>query len=489
VETPLRLRKSVFDLKILLVEEIYREEIYIENQSSNTMKVQVHLPNDLKKILVFNPQFSFLGPNSFFKFPLKIIIPQNYQSKLKNYHDRTSEFPNQYKIMATFVGSKQTLHVPFEIIFRVSQKTLIMPNILDFGLVYKKTASKKTLSISNNTEVVHKILFDDTQDIVEILPKGAKIILTPGESREITCIFRALKVGRQEVSVPYRVIIQNRSVRRGQLLCRCEIFDCPLELSSLKVDFPRVQVNEMTSHSFTVTNTSQKEIKFQFIPPPFFISGLKIFPKCKQLMPYQTVNITVEFHAAFCSTMFKNSLLRNKLEIIKIKENEEEKILKVTQNMSKSKEDLLDFHLKDMNQSSNNLNKKSSFDLILEDISNEVSLEEEKQFMKDLLDFLNDSKSSLNLNHFFSVKETDTSISFDKIFEELKEVEDQISDLNNKQKELKESENTVERKKQKKQEKNEVEDPQNKLEVLDNKKIHIFSKFFDYFDFNKVNLF
>jgi hypothetical protein len=93
VETPLRLRKSIFDLKILLVEEIYREEIYIENQSTNTMKVQVHIPKDLKKILVFNPQFSFLGSNSFFKFPLKIIIPQNYQSKLKIIMIRRVSFP------------------------------------------------------------------------------------------------------------------------------------------------------------------------------------------------------------------------------------------------------------------------------------------------------------------------------------------------------------------------------------------------------------
>jgi hypothetical protein len=389
--------------------------------------------------------------------------------------------------MATFIGSKQTLHVPFEIIFRVSQKSLIIPNILDFGLVYKKTSAKRTLSISNNTEVVHKILFDDTQDIVEILPKGAKIILAPGESREINCIFRALKVGRQEVSLPYRVIIQNRSIRRRELLCRCEIFDCPLELSSLKVDFPRVQVNEMTSHSFTVTNTSRKQIKFQFIPPPFFISGLKIFPKCKQLMPYQTVNITVEFHAAFCSTMFKNAFYRNKAELFKIKQKEEEKILKVTQNMSKSKEDLLDFHLKDMDQSSSNLNKQNSFDLILQEISEEVNQEEEKKFMSDIFEFLCDSQSSLNLNHFFSSKETDTSISFQKILEDIQEIEESIINYDILQKEKRAEEPpTIQRKKNKTQEKPETQKTENELESLHVKRIEAFSKFFNFFDFQKV---
>lgn len=490
VETPLRLTKSVFDLKILLVDEVYREEIFIENQSANTMKVQVYLPSKLRKIFLFSPQFSFLSPHSSFKFPFKILIPHNFQTKLKDYQDKLSRYDNQYRIQAKFVGSKQALHVPFEIIFRVSEKFLIMPNLLDFGLVYKKTASKKNFLITNNTEVVQKVLFDDNNECLEIRPKGVIIILTPGESRELTCIFKALKRGKQEIALFYRVVIQNRSVHMGKIVCRCEVFDSPLQFSSLKVNFPRVQVHEMMTHSFTVTNTSRKEMKFQFIPPPFFFSGLRVFPKCKQLFPFQTVNICIEYHAGFRALAFRNGKFRAELNLKNYEKQEKKKILSVTQNQSKSKEDLIDFHLKDMDHSEGDNKKQNSFQILECKISSQVSEEEEKEFIAKLFDFLLEIMETVNLNQFFNVQETNKENDLKCIIQEIRDLEEQILEKNKLKKteeEKKERDSSERNKKKKKKQIEEVEEVKIvDIETLEINKLKKLIKFYNSFDITKV---
>lgn len=398
IETPLRMENNLYDFKVVLRNEIYREEIKIFNHSDKTMKVHVELPDVAKKILKFQPIFSFIGPNSSFKFYIKLFITKDApMHKLINFKRGEDYFKNIiYRIPCKFTGSGQELSLPFDIIFRFCHKQIQIPSNLNFGLLYKNTSQKKKIKITNTTGVLHQIVFEAENEFIDVDFGMGEVSIPPNCSRDIYFTFNAYNEGAQSHSVNYKIIMQEKGVSTGTITCSAEVFKCDLEFSALKLDFPRIQVNEMFTHSFLVRNVSQKSLQIQFLIPPFCLSGLEIFPKFKILNSNQSVNISVRFNSFFRIVAFENYMKRLKLKQLKLEKE-------ISFKNIDDNHDLLELHLKDIDSDideANNL-EIEQIKKLENSISKSIPEEKEKQFVFEIIELLNKIKQKISLSKYF----------------------------------------------------------------------------------------
>lgn len=78
---------------------------------------------------------------------------------------------------------------------------------------------------------------------------------------------------------------------------KASVIKCPLKFSSLKVDFPTLQIGERNSHLFVVKNFSPKTYLCEFSLPHFEVCGLRISPMVFKLAKGKSVELNLEFHS------------------------------------------------------------------------------------------------------------------------------------------------------------------------------------------------
>ena len=404
VETPLQLDRENYDLKILLAGEVYREELLIRNSSNKTMRVEAMFPAKLSSLFVFKPRFSFLAPRSEFKFGLRVSIQKKDLELLKRF-EIFDQGSMGYKIPGEFIGSQQKLHVHFNLFFRITVAALEIPKGLYFGQLYKNTSKQREFTIHNPSSVLQKLCFDTEHSHIQIEPNLGEISLPPESSIPIKCTFQGTELGNQSHDLRFRVIVQGRSTRRGKIKCKSEVFNCPLDFSTLKLEFPRTQTGEKHSHVFTIQNRSKKSFQLQFIPPPTFLSGLRVFPKTKVLRPHQKVNVTLKFNSLFRKAAFMKFVAQHALNSAEFERNPNNSNddSQSIDRSSVNRQSLIDLHLQHLEDSSDNseiTNQQNRLDELNK--YDQVPKKTELRFFEDLVEYLKEIAVKCDLQKEFS---------------------------------------------------------------------------------------
>lgn len=89
----------------------------------------------------------------------------------------------------------------------------------------------------------------------------------------------------------------NIAVNQIKLPYKAAVIKCPLKFSTLKVDFPTLQIGERNTHLFVVKNYSPKTYICEFCLPHFELCGIKISPMVFKLSKGKSVELNLEYHS------------------------------------------------------------------------------------------------------------------------------------------------------------------------------------------------
>lgn len=92
-----------------------------------------------------------------------------------------------------------------------------------------------------------------------------------------------------------KIVTGNIAVNQLKLPYRAAVIKCPLKFSSLKLDFPTLQIDEKSSHLLIIKNYSAKTYICEFYLPYFEICGLKISPMVFKLNKGKSVELNIEY--------------------------------------------------------------------------------------------------------------------------------------------------------------------------------------------------
>lgn len=195
VELPISVEKKVYDMEICLMDNIYREELVFINSGVNPMKVQVVIPKESKQFIQLNPSFGYIQARDKFKIWLKLTITNEFMTMCAKYKSGEGE----YLIPIQLICSEQRLPVNFDLRIRVTtNKIVIEPKLIDFGLIYQDTAKKVELNFNNTSDLPQEIYFYPLPKTVTYEPAQIPITILPNETFKISFIYRAYEVRKEE---------------------------------------------------------------------------------------------------------------------------------------------------------------------------------------------------------------------------------------------------------------------------------------------------
>ena len=294
VELPISVEKKIYDMEICLMNNTYRDELVFSNSGSTAMKVQVVIPKETRQFIQLNPSFGYIQAHSKLNVWIKLNLSPEFPQMCVKY--RQSE--GEYLIPIQLVCSDQRLPVNFDLRVRVTTNKLSMePKMIDFGMLYQDTAKKVEIGFENNSNLPQYLYFYPLPKTVTYEPAQIPLAILPNESITVGFVYRAYEVRKEEDFIRAKVVTGNISVNQIKLPYKASVIKCPLKFSSLKIDYPALQIGETASHLVLVKNYSPITYICEFFLPYFEICGLKISPMVFRLQKGKAIEISVEFTA------------------------------------------------------------------------------------------------------------------------------------------------------------------------------------------------
>ena len=216
VNLPISVEKKVYDMEICLMDNTYREELVFMNSGANPMKVQVVIPKETKQFIQLNPSFGYIQAYSNLNIWLKLTINSEFSSMCAKYKRGDGEFI----IPIQLICSEQRLPVNFDLRVRVtSNKIVIDPRFIDFGIMYQDTAKKIDLDFENTSDLSQELYFYPLPKTITYEPAQIPISILPGEVFKISFVYRAYEIRKEEdyIVIADYLESQNRDWRhRGE---------------------------------------------------------------------------------------------------------------------------------------------------------------------------------------------------------------------------------------------------------------------------------
>lgn len=195
VNLPISVEKKVYDMEICLMDNTYREELVFMNSGANPMKVQVVIPKETKQFIQLNPSFGYIQAYSNLNIWLKLTINSEFSSMCAKYKRGDGEFI----IPIQLICSEQRLPVNFDLRVRVtSNKIVIDPRFIDFGIMYQDTAKKIDLDFENTSDLSQELYFYPLPKTITYEPAQIPISILPGEVFKISFVYRAYEIRKEE---------------------------------------------------------------------------------------------------------------------------------------------------------------------------------------------------------------------------------------------------------------------------------------------------
>jgi hypothetical protein len=195
VNVPVYVDKLVYDLNILVYDKTFREKIIIHNRGTNTMKIQLYFPSDLKNYIEFNPTLGYIQGNDKFDIWMKFKPDRTILNVAKKYISFVKEIEGystpEINIPIKIIGANQVLPILFTIRSRFTVESVTFsPPILSFGNIYDLGAARVNGFIENHSVLPLKFCFMSLPEEIEVeTDKGCGVIY-PGEKYAISYVYR-----------------------------------------------------------------------------------------------------------------------------------------------------------------------------------------------------------------------------------------------------------------------------------------------------------
>lgn len=187
VDVPIYVEKLTYNLHTLVYEKTYRDKIVLFNRSSNTMKLQLYFPKELKNYLEFNPTLGYIQGNDKFEIWMKFKPDRTILSISKKFISEGNNIDIPIKV----VGSNQVIPVRFNIIGRFTVNAVTFnPTSIDFGNVYHNAASRVNLNMENHSLLPQKFYFANLPKEISVETDNGCGVMLPGESYRFSIVYR-----------------------------------------------------------------------------------------------------------------------------------------------------------------------------------------------------------------------------------------------------------------------------------------------------------
>lgn len=195
VDLPISVDKKVYDMQICLMDNTYREELVFINSGANPMKVQVVIPKETKQFIQLNPSFGYIQAYSNLNIWLKLAINSEFPTMCAKYKRGDGE----YMIPIQLICSEQRLPVNLDLRVRVTtNKIVVEPRSIDFGIMYQDTAKKVELDFENTSDLPQQIYFYPLPKTVTYEPAQVPVAILPGEVFKVSFVYRAYEIRKEE---------------------------------------------------------------------------------------------------------------------------------------------------------------------------------------------------------------------------------------------------------------------------------------------------
>eukprot|EP00742_Colponemidia_sp_Colp-10_P008825 GILJ01009584.1.p1 GENE.GILJ01009584.1~~GILJ01009584.1.p1 ORF type:complete len:1812 (-),score=327.15 GILJ01009584.1:58-4746(-) len=295
IDVPIYVASELYDLNICVYNHVYREEICLINRGSTAMKIHVEMPKEAKEFLDLNPLLGYIQANSQFKIQVKFTPTKEMLQSCAKFADADTEMIN---FPIKVVGANQVLPVPFMISARLTSDLIqFTPSVLDFGNCATDQTVSLPLTMKSNCRLPQQFAFVRLPRDISVEPEDGFGTLLPLETITRTVKFSPLTATTRQFDLLCKVQTGNICASQQTVTCRGVGVSPPLQLSHTSIAFPATPLAQCVKQSITVRNDSNTAQTFEFFPPPFLYSRLKVSPLVETLSPNSSVRVQIEFHA------------------------------------------------------------------------------------------------------------------------------------------------------------------------------------------------
>jgi hypothetical protein len=292
IDLPIYIEKPLYDMQICLMNHIYREKLIFYNRSNTAMKIQIAAPPETKKFFIFNPSFGYIQGENSLQIWLKLVL----NKEIFNMCAKFMKKPNELIVPLKLIGAEQKLPVEFKVRVRITLDSFdIAPSLVDFDLMYDNMGKKVPVVFENKSELPQEIYFYPLPKAIVFQPFLIPIKIKPLEKFIVNFIYRAREIKNDENFIRAKIITGNISTREIKIPYKSMVYKAPLRFSSLKIDFPVLQINESCNEIINIRNISNKDYICEFFMPYYELCGLKLTPMVFNLYSGKSIEIIIEF--------------------------------------------------------------------------------------------------------------------------------------------------------------------------------------------------
>ena len=297
VDVPIYVEKLTYNLHILVYEKTFREKIVLHNRASNTMKLQLYYPKELKNYLEFNPTLGYIQGKDKFEIWMKFKPDRTILSVGKKFISED----NSIEIPIKVIGANQVIPVRFKVVgrFTVNSVTFNPPNI-DFGNIYHNSESRVNMKMENHSLLPQRFYFANLPKEIKVETDNGCGVLLPGESYKFSVIYRPTQVTvYEEGNIFCRLVTGDICSREVKVNFKANVIRMPLKISKTLIIMPPLPEKESVEIITQIENPTSKTYSVVLIPPNTKLSGLMITPVVMQIQPQKSKLVSIKFNSEF----------------------------------------------------------------------------------------------------------------------------------------------------------------------------------------------
>jgi|Transcript_116949 hypothetical protein len=324
IDVPIYVEQEEYDVKTILFEHTFRENIVLHNRQSVAMKITVADPQPIDGEMQLNPTVAYIQGNQSQAVQIKFSPKFDFLDRNPQYRDKKRpDVEGAFRIKFKIVGADQKLPVYTEFVGILTTNTVsFQPSVLKFGSCFIGSAATSTLTIKNESCLPQRYCFvrqpsflkveDFPGDVIEeedanaatwgcgtaVLDDGgygALGLLLPKEERRVCISYCPESATEMDYAMTFKVITGKLCTRTFSIPCKGQGRQPPITFSTTELQLASIPCDSTCKDSIEITNKSGVSYAINLLVPPYETSALQVSPVCCTLEPDETKRLQVEF--------------------------------------------------------------------------------------------------------------------------------------------------------------------------------------------------
>ncbi|KAL9644461.1 hypothetical protein ABK040_016588 [Willaertia magna] len=285
---PVFMKNEIIDFDVCYINSSYKKEFKIFNTHSSALRFNVKLPKCLTENLQCFPKIGFVQANS--SLPIRFVFNPSTVTKdlcKKYYHEETNELLVPFKVEVADYSN------PIELMFRsiICRSDIeITPKLIDFGRCSLEETVTCEISLQNLSTISQQIRFVDIPREITIMPEVENFLSIEGnEIQKYQVVFSPSK----ERDYKFNITCETNRKECYKAKCKGIGIRHPLKFSQSRFAIPPTPIEDISTFSLELSNTSKKTYFFKILSPAN--SKITFSPDSGTINPSLNQEIQVSF--------------------------------------------------------------------------------------------------------------------------------------------------------------------------------------------------